>query len=96
MVHVLALNLIGWCFKGLAAHFPITRKWNDCIPVLMVGMGIFFAWIYPTEGARNFVLQGMANAGLAWLLHQGLKRSAQIVKEIKEKKSGKKEVTRDQ
>lgn len=70
--HVLALNLIGWGLKCLFNHKG-WRQWSDIIPVLLGICGIFMAWASPVlirEHEGGFILYGLANASVAWILHQ--------------------------
>ena len=81
LVHVLALNLIGWVFKGCMQHHEKLQNWTDIIPGVLSGLGILFAYVDPVACARHPVVQGLANAGLAWLIHQGIKRAPTAVKD---------------
>lgn len=70
--HVLALNLIGWFVKSLFWHLGIS-EWTDIIPLILGVMGVMLAYLTPISYEGSFIVYGLANAGLAWLLHRIVK-----------------------
>ncbi len=80
--HVLVLNLLGWAFKGCMGHSNRLLKWTDIIPVNLGVLGVILAYIDQSGNITHPIIQGLANAGLAWLLHQGWKRTQGQVKEF--------------
>lgn len=79
--HVLALNLFGWCFKGIFHHRG-WDNWTDIIPVILGLLGIGLAFIDPITYEGSFIVYGMANAGMAWLLHRAVKGGHGVVKKF--------------
>jgi hypothetical protein len=86
LAHVLILNLIGWMCKGGMGHHRQLKRWTDIIPVPLGLVGIILAYVAPNAGVYHPIIQGLANAGLAWLLHQGVKRTQEQVQEYKTEK----------
>lgn len=81
--HVLVLNLVGYMIKCVLTHRGL-EEWTDVIPFILGGLGVFVAYVEVTaEG--NFIILGLANAGLAWLLHQTIKRGGVAWKHFKDK-----------
>jgi hypothetical protein len=70
--HVLVLNLIGWMIKCVLCHRGLGR-WTDIIPVILGVCGVVLAYIDHISFEGNFIVYGLANAGLAWLLHRLVK-----------------------
>lgn len=70
--HVLALNLIGWGIKCVLNH-KNWKRWSDIIPVLLGVAGIIMAWLSPLKTFEGPILSGLANASVAWILHQVFK-----------------------
>lgn len=83
--HVLVLNLLGYCIKCVLNHRGLTN-WTDAIPPVLMVMGVFLTLLDPVVYEGNYIVYGMANAGCAWLLHQGTKLPAAIKKKIDDRK----------
>lgn len=83
--HVLVLNLLGYMCKGLMGHSKFNR-WTDIIPVQLGLLGIILAYISPNDMVNHPIIQGLANAGLAWMLHQGVKRTQEQIVDYKTQK----------
>jgi hypothetical protein len=83
--HVLVLNLLGWAFKGCMWHSQRLYRWTDIIPVNIGLIGVVLAYIDPATGTHP-IIHGLANAGLAWMLHQGVKRTQEQIKDYKTQK----------
>jgi len=49
-------------------------------------MGIMLAFLHPNEAVHHPVIQGLASAGLAWMLHQGVKRTQEQYQDYKTQK----------
>jgi hypothetical protein len=49
-------------------------------------LGIILAYMDPNMVVHHPIVQGLANAGLAWMLHQGAKRTQEQFKDYKENK----------
>jgi hypothetical protein len=82
--HVLVLNLIGWWVK-CALHHTGNQRWTDIIPILLGVVGIALAYKDPNPGLDHPTIQGLADAGLAWLFHQGVKKAQKVdVQEVKD------------
>jgi hypothetical protein len=82
ITHVLALNLIGWFCKGLFHHRG-WENWTDIIPVILAVNGVIMAYITPIPYEGHFIIYGLANAGLAWLLHRIVKDVPRAVRNFK-------------
>jgi hypothetical protein len=70
--HVLVLNLFGWVIKCLLRHLGLI-DWTDIIPVILGLSGVALAYFGTIDYGANFIIYGLANAGLAWLLHRIVK-----------------------
>ena len=70
--HVLVLNLIGWGVKCFLRHMDWS-DWTDIIPIVLGVLGIFMARFGLVDYQEHFIVYGLANAGLAWMLHRILK-----------------------
>jgi hypothetical protein len=70
--HVLVLNLFGWGVKCVLRHRGWLH-WTDIIPVILGVAGITLAAFGRVDYGENFIIYGLANAGLAWLLHRVVK-----------------------
>lgn len=70
--HVLVLNLFGWVLKCILRHMG-QLDWTDAIPIILGISGIFLARFGVVNYGDNFIVYGLANAGLAWLLHRLVK-----------------------
>jgi hypothetical protein len=81
---VLALNVLGWVIKALLHHLD-KADWTDIIPFILAVSGVALAFFDPVIVNRNFIVCGLANAGLAWLLHRVVKDGAQAVKQFRNK-----------
>jgi hypothetical protein len=66
--HVLVLNLIGWVVKFGFRHRG-WDDWTDIIPLILAVNGLIMAYIEIGQYEGSFIIYGLANAGLAWLLH---------------------------
>lgn len=77
--HVLVLNLIGWCIKCVL-HHKGWDNWTDIIPPLLGIFGIGMAYMEAAMFQGNFIIYGLANAGLAWLLHRLVKPIPNLMK----------------
>ena len=84
--HVLVLNLLGVGIKSVL-HQRGLDNWTDIIPLILLVLGIVLAFADPTKYSGHFIVYGMANAGCAWLLHQGTKIPAAIKKKFNGKKA---------
>ena len=80
--HVLVLNLLGWTIKCLLNHKGWSN-WTDIIPVILGISGIWMAFIDTGTYQGNFIIYGLANAGLAWMLHRMVKPIPGAVKRLK-------------
>ena len=76
--HVLALNLIGWMIKSFLQHRN-WDSWTDIIPLILGACGIIIAYVDQSTYEANFIIYGLANAGMAWLLHKAVKETRSIV-----------------
>lgn len=79
--HVLVLNLLGWTIKCLLRHRG-WDNWTDVIPVILGISGIAIAAFDDGTYQGNFIVYGLANAGLAWMLHRMVKPLPQVVKRV--------------
>lgn len=70
--HVFVLNLIGWVIKCGLRHRDL-ENWTDIIPVILGVNGVIMAYIEIGTYSGSFIIYGLANAGLAWLLHRIVK-----------------------
>ena len=81
--HVLVLNLVGWIIKGVLTHKG-WADWTDIIPLILAILGVGLAYFDEIMYPGNFIIYGLANAGLAWLLHRVVKQTKKTVKSLKE------------
>ena len=82
--HVLVLNLIGWMIKCIFHHRGLDN-WTDIIPALLGIFGVGLAYMESTAFQGNFIVYGLANAGLAWLLHRLVKPIPNLKRVFKKK-----------
>jgi hypothetical protein len=83
--HVLVLNLIGWGIKGVMHHKGL-EDWTDIIPIILGVLGVLLAFVDPIKYPGNYIIFGLANAGLAWLFHRVIKDGSTIIKQAVKKK----------
>lgn len=79
--HVLVLNLLGWMLKCFLRHINY-EDWTDIIPVILAGCGVFLAYIDQLTYVSNFIIYGLSNAGMAWMLHQLAKETKRSVRKL--------------
>jgi len=79
--HVLVLFLMGAMIKGTMHHKGL-GNWTDIIPCLLMVLGVLLAVLDPIKYEGHFIIYGLANAGLAWLLHRIIKDGGAFVKQI--------------
>jgi len=82
--HVLVLNLVGWMIKCFLRHRG-SEDWTDVIPIFLALVGVVLAYVDRTLYPWNFIIHGLANAGMAWLLHQTMKQSTSVWSKVKDK-----------
>lgn len=80
--HVLVLNLIGWIIKGILQHRGLS-SWTDIIPLILAPTGIVLAYFDEIIYPGHFIIYGLANAGLAWLLHRVVKETKRTIQEFR-------------
>lgn len=76
--HVLVLNLIGWMVKCFLQHRG-WDNWTDVIPFILAIGGVTLAHFDLGAYQVNFIIHGLANAGMAWLLHKVVKETKKTV-----------------
>ena len=79
--HVLVLNLIGWMLKCFLTHLGYDN-WTDVIPVILALCGVLLVHIDQLTYDSNFIIYGLSNAGMAWLLHQLVKETKRSIRKI--------------
>lgn len=80
--HVLVLNLVGWIIKGCLNHKG-WESWTDIIPVILALLGVGLAYFDEIIYPGHFIVYGLANAGLAWLLHRVAKETKKTIQKIR-------------
>lgn len=80
--HVLVLNLMGWIVKCIFNHRGL-HNWTDIIPVILSFAGVGLAYVDQSTYEANFIVHGLANAGMAWLLHKLMKETQQLTQKRK-------------
>lgn len=85
--HVLALNLMGYIIKCFLTHRG-WDIWTDIIPVFLAAGGITLAYMDIATVEDNPFIVGLANAGMAWLLHQTIKKTKVARAYVKGKTDG--------
>ena len=77
--HVLVLNLVGWMLKCILCHADLA-DYTDVIPICLAFIGVFMALLMPVPPSGGFIMHGLANSSVAWMLHQIVKAAPKSAK----------------